>query len=37
MHHYLYILYSNSLDKYYIGVSKNPKVRLHFHNTSTKG
>ena len=35
--YYLYILYSESLDKYYTGISKDPELRLHFHNTSPKG
>jgi putative endonuclease len=34
---FLYILYSPSLDRYYIGTSHDPQTRLHFHNTSAKG
>jgi len=30
--HYLYILHSDSIDKYYIGESPNPKLRLKQHN-----
>jgi len=35
--HYTYILYSNTLDKYYIGSSKNPKSRLIKHLEKHKG
>lgn len=34
---YLYILYSNSIDRYYIGTSHDPDKRLQYHNTSNKG
>jgi putative endonuclease len=34
---YLYILFSLSVDKYYVGSSKNPIRRLHFYNTIEKG
>jgi len=34
---FLYILYSESVNKYYIGISNNPQRRLHYHNTSKKG
>ena len=34
---YLYILSSLSVDKDYVGSSKNPIRRLHFHNTIEKG
>ena len=33
---YLYILYSSSAGKYYVGVSQDPFVRLHFHNNQDK-
>ena len=33
----LYILSSQSADKYYIGSSKDPIRRLHYHNTIEKG
>ena len=33
----VYILYSQRLDKYYIGSSKNPKSRLKYHNMGKKG
>ena len=35
--YFLYILYSDSLDKYYIGTSHDPLLRLHYHNVSNKG
>ena len=31
--HYVYILYSNSTDKFYIGESKDPSLRLSQHNS----
>ena len=31
--HYLYILYSEKLDHYYVGESENPEIRLEQHNT----
>ena len=31
--HYVYILYSPSIDKFYVGYSKNPDERLIFHNS----
>ncbi len=37
MAYFLYILYSESYDRYYIGSSENPKRRLEFHNTIEKG
>ncbi|GAF73841.1 unnamed protein product [marine sediment metagenome] len=37
MPHYVYILYSEKLDKYYIGSSHNPEQRLHYHNLGKKG
>ena len=30
---YVYILYSPSIDKYYIGFSENPEKRLEQHNS----
>ncbi len=35
--YYLYVLYSQSLDKYYIGISNNPEKRLEFHNLGKSG
>ena len=35
--YYLYILFSDSIDRYYIGISHDPAMRLHYHNTSNKG
>jgi predicted GIY-YIG superfamily endonuclease len=37
MTHFLYILYSVSGDRYYVGSSATPDHRLHFHNTTEKG
>jgi putative endonuclease len=37
MKYYLYILKSQSADKYYTGISQNPQVRLEYHNTIEKG
>ncbi len=37
MPHYVYILYSEKLDKYYIGSSHDPEMRLHYHNLGRKG
>ena len=37
MIYYLYILRSKSANKYYTGISQNPKRRLEFHNTIEKG
>ena len=33
----LYILYSSTLDRYYIGVSTNAEKRLEYHNRARKG
>ena len=33
----LYILYSQSLDIYYKGISHDPELRLQYHNSSSKG
>ena len=30
---YVYILYSERIDKYYVGFSENPDNRLEFHNS----
>jgi putative endonuclease len=35
--YFLYILYSEALDRYYVGSSHDPETRLCFHNTSLKG
>ena len=32
VHHYIYILYSRKLDKYYLGRTTDLTQRLHFHN-----
>jgi putative endonuclease len=37
MKYYLYILKSQSADKYYTGISQNPQGRLEYHNTLEKG
>ena len=37
MIHYVYILYSENIDKYYIGSSHDPEMRLNYHNRSKKG
>ncbi|NNC70382.1 MAG: GIY-YIG nuclease family protein [Flavobacteriaceae bacterium] len=31
--HYLYIIFSKQLNRFYIGESKNPELRLELHNT----
>ena len=31
--HYVYILHSESINKFYIGYSQNPTKRLEFHNS----
>ena len=33
MKYYVYILYSDSIDKYYIGYTSNLENRLQFHNS----
>jgi putative endonuclease len=30
--HYVYIIYSACLDRYYIGETEDPKARLDYHN-----
>ncbi|MGD9931577.1 MAG: GIY-YIG nuclease family protein [Mangrovibacterium sp.] len=35
--HFCYILYSEKLDKYYIGSTGDPTGRLQRHNSSKKG
>ncbi|MCK4893016.1 MAG: GIY-YIG nuclease family protein [Calditrichia bacterium] len=35
--YYLYILYSPTIDQYYIGISHDPPKRLLYHNSSPKG
>ncbi len=37
MKYFLYILKSQKADKYYTGISNNPKRRLEFHNILGKG
>ena len=37
MSHFVYILYSEKLDKYYVGSSHDPEMRLHYHNLCRKG
>jgi len=32
MHHFVYIIYSHTIDKFYIGRSENVERRLLFHN-----
>lgn len=33
MEYYVYILYSKSIDKYYVGQTSNIENRLNFHNS----
>jgi putative endonuclease len=33
MDYFVYILFSPSIEKYYIGYSENPEKRLEFHNS----
>ena len=35
--YYVYILYSESGDRYYKGMSQNPENRLRYHNAKEKG
>ncbi|MCH7517073.1 MAG: GIY-YIG nuclease family protein, partial [Bacteroidetes bacterium] len=37
MEYNLYILRSIKVYKYYVGISKNPRRRLEYHNTIEKG
>jgi putative endonuclease len=37
MSYFLYILKSKVIDKYYIGTSQNPRLRLSYHNSIEKG
>jgi putative endonuclease len=37
MGYFVYILKSKSFDKYYVGSSQNPKLRLNYHNSIEKG
>jgi putative endonuclease len=37
MKYFLYILKSETGDKYYTGISQNPVKRLEYHNTFEKG
>lgn len=37
MKYSLYILYSETIDRYYVGISNNPEKRLEYHNTFYKG
>ncbi|MFQ6609049.1 MAG: GIY-YIG nuclease family protein [Fidelibacterota bacterium] len=37
MSYSFYILYSDKIDNYYKGISKNPKNRLNYHNHQNKG
>ena len=38
MNHFIYIIYSAAIDRYYVGMtSQNPKERLAKHNTNHKG
>jgi putative endonuclease len=37
MGYFLYILKSKSYDKYYVGSSQNPMLRLSYHNSIEKG
>ena len=35
MHYFVYILYSESIDKYYVGKSEYPENRLTYHNSDS--
>ncbi|MFC1726876.1 GIY-YIG nuclease family protein [candidate division KSB1 bacterium] len=37
MPYFVYILYSEKIDRYYIGSSHDPEARLHYHNLGKKG
>ena len=34
MPYYVYILYSKSIDKYYVGKTENPEGRLRYHDSA---
>ena len=34
---FLYLLYSEKIDRFYIGISQNPETRLRYHNTIENG
>ncbi|NQT34235.1 GIY-YIG nuclease family protein, partial [bacterium] len=36
-YYYLYILFSDKIERFYIGVSHNPEKRLRYHNLFPKG
>ena len=35
--YYLYILYSGKIDRYYVGISRDPEARLRSHNLYPRG
>lgn len=35
--YYLYILHSEAIDRFYVGISHDPNTRLRYHNISNKG
>ncbi len=35
--YYLYVLYSERISKYYVGISGDPEKRLSYHNNDNKG
>lgn len=37
MVYYLYILYSASLNRFYVGISHDPEERFKYHNSFPKG
>jgi len=37
MIYFLYILKSKSANKFYVGISQNPTLRLQYHNSIEKG
>ena len=37
MQTYLYIIYSSKINKYYVGISRDPERRLSFHNLGKAG
>ena len=37
MPHFVYILFSEKLNKYYVGSSHDPEQRLYYHNLGEKG